>query len=57
LSLAAGADIVFKLQSSKSLMVEDLTDVSPVEQEMSVAEVHKSDSSDEQDQPRVISLA
>ena len=38
-------------------MVEDLTNVSPVKQEMSVAEVHKSDASNEKDQPWVISLA
>ena len=57
LSLAAGTDLIFDLQSGQTLMVEDLTDVAPVEVEVSVAEVHKGDASDEKEEPRVISLA
>lgn len=38
-------------------MVKDLTDVTSVEVEVSVAEVHKGDTSDEKEEPGVISLA
>ena len=57
LSLAAGTDLIFDLQSGQTLMVEDLTDVAPVEVEVSVAEVHKGNASDEKEEPGVISLA
>ena len=38
-------------------MVKNLTNVAPVEQEVGMAEMHKCDPSDENDQPRVVSLA
>ena len=57
LGLSAGTDLVLKLQGSESLMVEHLTDVSPVEVEMSMAEVDEGDSSNEENEPGVVSLA
>ena len=38
-------------------MIENFADVAPVEVEVSVAEVHEGDASDEQDHPWVVTVA
>ena len=52
--LATGTDLVFDLQGSESLMVEHLADVSSVEVEVRVREMHEGDSSDEDEHPGVL---
>lgn len=56
LGLSAGTDLVLELKGSEALVVEHLADVSSVEVEVSMAEVHESDSSDEEDEPGVVAL-
>lgn len=53
----ACADFILDLQSGQALMVQDFTNVALVEQEVGVAEVHESDTSDEENHPRVVALA
>ena len=57
LSLAACTDLVLNLERSESLMVEDLAHVASMEVEVRVGEVNKGDSSDEENEPGVVSLA
>ena len=57
LSLATGKDVVLDLQSGKALMVEGLSNMSPVEVEMSMAEVHEGDGCDEKKHPGVVALS
>merc|ERR1711881_622185 len=56
LGFAPGADLVFDLQIGQPLMVEHLAEVPPVEVQMGVAEVDKSDDGDEDDQIGVLGL-
>ena len=56
LGLSASTDLILELQGSESLMVEHLTDVSSVEVEVSMTEVNEGNTSNEQDEPRVVSL-
>ena len=57
LGLSAGTDLILELEGGQALMVEDLSDVSAMEVEMGVAEVHESDSSNEDDEPGVVTVA
>ena len=54
--LATGADLVLELEGRQTLVIEDLTNVPPVEVEVSVRKVDERDNSDEKQQPRVLSL-
>ena len=54
LRLATSTDLIFELQSSQTLMVENLTDMAPVEVEMSVGEVNESNACNEENQQGVV---
>lgn len=54
---AAGEDLILKLQCSQTLVIHNLANVAPVEVEVRVTEVHEGDASDEEDKPRVVTLA
>ena len=56
-SLAHGLDLVLDLESCQSLMVQDLADLSAVELEVRVSEVSESNTTNEKEQVRVITLA
>ena len=57
LLLAASYNFVLNLQSSETLMVENLTDVSLVEVEMSIAEVDESHDGNENDEVWILSTS
>ena len=57
LGSAARSDLVLDLQRGQALMVEHLANVALVEVEVGVAEVHEGHSADEEEHPRVVSLA
>ena len=51
------AYFIFNLESSKSLMIEHLACLASVEFEVGMTEVNNADTCNEQQQPRVVTLA
>ena len=51
------ADLILDLEGSESLVVEYLANLSAIESEVSMAEVSECDNANEENHPRVVSLA